>query len=325
MNFGTKLTKLRKKEGLSQEELGEKLNVTRQTISKWELGQSKPDTDKLKEICNLFNVDMNTLVDEETELKGSEIKNETNKISVDEPKPRRWLLVVLIVVALIIVIILLNKIIIVKQEKENNNTNSWGIFEVFKKMGFGEMKSDFDKNSFNSDFTLYVGTKYGSNVSNLIDKIITNNKTNKEHLITVVYNNEDITDSTKIKNIKNELSEWNEYEVSEDYDNDGYINKITIEAKKEYVDEVSKKTFNFTYETSNGTQNGFSVKNLLDDVITNNKTNKDHILNVIYKDTNTTDVEIIKNLKSNFDEWTKYEISLDYDENGYVNQITIED
>ena len=64
----------------SFKELGEKLNVTRQTISKWELGQSKPDTDKLKEICNLFNVDMNTLVDEETELKGTEIKNETNKI-----------------------------------------------------------------------------------------------------------------------------------------------------------------------------------------------------------------------------------------------------
>ena len=325
MNFGTKLTKLRKKEGLSQEELGEKLNVTRQTISKWELGQSKPDTDKLKEICNLFNVDINILVDEETELKGTEIKNETNKISVDEPKPRRWLLVLLIVIALIIVVILLNKIVIDKQEKEKNNTNSWGIFEVFKKMGFGEMKNDFDKNSFNSDFTFYIGTKYGSNVSDLIDEIITNNKTNKEHLITVVYNNENITDSIKIKNIKNELSEWNEYEVREDYDDDGYINKITIESKKGYVDEMSKKTFNFTYETSNGTQNGFNVKNLLDDVIANNKTNKDHILNVMYKDTNTTDVEIIKNLKSNFDEWTKYEISLDYDDNGYVNQITIED
>lgn len=325
MNFGKKLTKLRKKEGLSQEELGEKLNVTRQTISKWELGQSKPDTDKLKEICNLFNVDMNTLVDEVTELKGTEIKNETNKISVDEPKPRRWLLVLLIVIALIIVVILLNKIVIDKQEKEKNNTNSWGIFEVFRKMGVGEMKSGFDKNSFNSDFTFYIGTKYGSNVSNLIDKIITNNKTNKEHLITVIYNNENLTDSTKIKNIKNELSEWNQYEVSEDYDDDGYINKITIESKKGYVDEASKRTFNFTYETSNGTQNGFNVKKLLDDVITNNKTNKDHILNVMYKDTNTTDVEIIKNLKSNFDEWTKYEISLDYDENGYVNQIRIED
>lgn len=39
MKFNEKLMELRKKEGLSQEEIGQKLNVTRQTISKWELGQ----------------------------------------------------------------------------------------------------------------------------------------------------------------------------------------------------------------------------------------------------------------------------------------------
>ena len=125
------------------------------------------------------------------------------------------------------------------------------------------------------------------------------------------------------------LKIYNFYRECDIYERTNKQFKICMEickkSKKVYVDEMSKRTFNFTYETSNGTQNGFNVKNLLDDVITNNKTNKDHILNVMYKDTNTTDVEIIKNLKSNFDEWTKYEISLDYDENGYVNQITIED
>lgn len=40
MKFNEKLIQLRKKEGLSQEELGYKLNVTRQTVSKWELGQT---------------------------------------------------------------------------------------------------------------------------------------------------------------------------------------------------------------------------------------------------------------------------------------------
>ena len=49
MKFEEKLIKLRKEKLLSQEELGEKLDVTRQTISKWELGQSKPDMEKLKE------------------------------------------------------------------------------------------------------------------------------------------------------------------------------------------------------------------------------------------------------------------------------------
>ena len=53
MKFEQKLMNLRKQKSMSQEELAEKLNVTRQTISKWELGQSKPDMDKLLEISKL--------------------------------------------------------------------------------------------------------------------------------------------------------------------------------------------------------------------------------------------------------------------------------
>lgn len=63
MNFNEKLIELRKKEGLSQEELGYKLNVTRQTISKWELGQTTPDMDKLSEISNLFGISVSIFFD----------------------------------------------------------------------------------------------------------------------------------------------------------------------------------------------------------------------------------------------------------------------
>ena len=47
MEFGNRLYELRKQKGLSQEELANRLDVTRQTISKWELGDSTPDMDKL--------------------------------------------------------------------------------------------------------------------------------------------------------------------------------------------------------------------------------------------------------------------------------------
>ena len=47
MNFNEKLIKLRKERGLSQEELGAAVGVSRQTISKWELAQSYPDFQKL--------------------------------------------------------------------------------------------------------------------------------------------------------------------------------------------------------------------------------------------------------------------------------------
>lgn len=56
MTLGQRLTELRKKENLSQEEVAEKLNVTRQTISKWELDQSTPDFDKIIPICKLYGI-----------------------------------------------------------------------------------------------------------------------------------------------------------------------------------------------------------------------------------------------------------------------------
>ena len=62
MNIGDKLVELRKKKGLSQEELAEKLDVTRQTISKWELNETSPNINQAKEISRLFNVSLDELV-----------------------------------------------------------------------------------------------------------------------------------------------------------------------------------------------------------------------------------------------------------------------
>lgn len=62
MTFNEKLIKLRKASGLSQEELGNKLNVARQTVSKWELGETTPEMDKLEELSNLFEVSIDELV-----------------------------------------------------------------------------------------------------------------------------------------------------------------------------------------------------------------------------------------------------------------------
>lgn len=56
MGIDKKIYELRKKAGFSQEELGDKLNVSRQTISKWETGQSTPEIDKVTAICDLFGI-----------------------------------------------------------------------------------------------------------------------------------------------------------------------------------------------------------------------------------------------------------------------------
>lgn len=62
MEFSKKLYALRKKNGLSQEELANKLNVTRQTISKWELGESAPEMEKLVMLGDYFNISLDELV-----------------------------------------------------------------------------------------------------------------------------------------------------------------------------------------------------------------------------------------------------------------------
>lgn len=65
MKFNEKLTKLRKEAGLSQEELGNMLNVARQTISKWELGETTPEMDKLIKMSEVFNITLDELIKDE--------------------------------------------------------------------------------------------------------------------------------------------------------------------------------------------------------------------------------------------------------------------
>lgn len=56
MTLGEKITHLRKKRGLSQEELAITLNISRQAVSKWETGEAKPDTDKVVALAEYFEV-----------------------------------------------------------------------------------------------------------------------------------------------------------------------------------------------------------------------------------------------------------------------------
>lgn len=68
MNLGKKITELRKKNNLSQEELAEKVGVTRQTISKWELEETSPDIRQAKTLSKVFNVSLD-------ELTNNDVKN----------------------------------------------------------------------------------------------------------------------------------------------------------------------------------------------------------------------------------------------------------
>lgn len=62
MEFNNKLYELRKQKGFSQEELANRLNVSRQTVSKWEVGDSTPDMEKLIAISDLFGISLDELI-----------------------------------------------------------------------------------------------------------------------------------------------------------------------------------------------------------------------------------------------------------------------
>lgn len=64
MLLGDKLSNLRKKSGLSQEEVANNLFVSRQTISKWETGQTVPELSKAKMLSKLYNVSYNYLIND---------------------------------------------------------------------------------------------------------------------------------------------------------------------------------------------------------------------------------------------------------------------
>ena len=62
MGFPERLQSLRKEKGLSQEQLGELLNVSHQSVSKWESGQTYPETDKLIILSDLFEITLDYLL-----------------------------------------------------------------------------------------------------------------------------------------------------------------------------------------------------------------------------------------------------------------------
>lgn len=62
MKFGENLKRIRRDKKMSQEELSEKVNVSRQSVSKWETGESYPEMNNILELCKIFNCKINDLV-----------------------------------------------------------------------------------------------------------------------------------------------------------------------------------------------------------------------------------------------------------------------
>lgn len=82
MNIGERIYELRRKNSMSQEDLAEKMNVSRQSISKWESSQSVPEVEKIIQLSNILNVSTDWILKGENSKKQTSQSNKNNLKSV---------------------------------------------------------------------------------------------------------------------------------------------------------------------------------------------------------------------------------------------------
>ena len=92
MNLGNSLFHARKKRGLSQEEVAQKIGVSRQTISKWETNETIPDIYQSKKMAKIYNVSLDELIEFDVDLQEIEemIEKSDDKINEKVNWPNAW-------------------------------------------------------------------------------------------------------------------------------------------------------------------------------------------------------------------------------------------
>ena len=238
MKFGDKLLKLRKLNGMSQEDLAEKLNVTRQTISKWELEQSKPDMGKFLEISKLFKVDLEILTNDNLDI---DSKNNVNSYVGNKTNNSKQAIIIISIIFVFFIVISVTFIISfinIGKSKMNSvlnvgkdiSNNVIGIANSSNLNNILDTSMEYANSvNFNTRFEAYKGIKGGFFVKVLLNKVFENNKDN-ERIITVKYKEISTSDPYKIYEIRNLINDDTgvDYEVELNYDKDNYVYEIEI-------------------------------------------------------------------------------------------------
>ena len=112
----------------------------------------------------------------------------------------------------------------ITDEMDDSNKNS----DITNSIPENSKYKERDIKVFNAPFELYNGTQVGSFVTALLNKVITSNKTETEHIITIIYNETMYVVENEINTLMQGVDKNKEYIVSLDYDSEGFVNKITI-------------------------------------------------------------------------------------------------
>ena len=269
MKFNEKLIKLRKENGMSQEQLGFELNVTRQTVSKWELGISTPEMDKLVELSKLFGVSVDELISDNTtqSSNGNYQTNNNEYVGVDSkyiPKddgynPEKeqekikkeetlnkgkkiakkiggaYLVYLIIMFVFVITVFVIIGVTMFKRmgnfsEISKRVENQFeNVQQTNDKINESNQKNQIEIESYNKGFEILGGS---DTQGIAVDSLINNiilNNNNNDNKISVNYNGKELKENDDIQNI--EVDKFSKYNVSFKYNKNGYINKVEIEIK----------------------------------------------------------------------------------------------
>lgn len=209
MKFSEKLIKLRKQKGLSQEDLGNQINVSRQAISKWESEQANPEIEKVKEISKLFNVSIDYLLNDKIDEPRKEVLKVNNKIK----KAIISLFLIIIIIYLLIAVYKFS--ILLKYSIKANKIN------------------DYDNCSIIA--TTVINNRINNHVSEFSENII--HKNNIEVTESYDKDNEDPTDITYINS-----KERKAYNLNYDFEEGKYVYTNIEDVNEENSDQVYEYT-----------------------------------------------------------------------------------
>lgn len=141
MSFEKNLESLRKQKGWSQDDLADRLNLTRQAVSKWETGSSKPDIDNVKNISQLFSVKIDDLLNNEVvEDKAVSLNFEKKEKRENIIKTIKFAIIALVIVYLITVIYKFASLLIIVNgvQKYANLNNYHYVITTYDENGLKE-------------------------------------------------------------------------------------------------------------------------------------------------------------------------------------------
>ncbi len=347
MIFEEKLMKLRKMNGLSQEDLANKINVSRQVVSKWELGQSKPNMNNLIQISKLFNINIELLTNDDFDVDSTyknvkETSSEFNKSESnndEEFNQRKYgnynnqgntkkskLGIVILIILMIVIIAIVGRLVITfidntkerkaKQEQQQsiealNQQNQESVEELnqLNEEELNKIKKEDEQKEAESK-------KSEEELSH--NQETANNQVNESNQSMA---NNQIAESNQ--SFPSNQNTTNNQDGSSNMNNE--VNQTTTNNKKGDTNGVSKveiMQFNGFIEMRKGNQDKFFITGLLDEIISSNQKNPNRIIVLVYNETTTSDADEIRNIKYNLASG-EYDVILEYDNVGFINKVIL--